>query len=419
MIEKEGHKLFKENLEKWSGSRYALFKSTFGKLSDFKTFAEHPEGVLIPVGSEGEWDDSTLEGATTVFFGDDERFWLYYHGHNQDNWRIGLAYSDDLITWTKEDTNPVLTNGPAGSWDEEAVADACVLQDVEGQYRMWYSGFDSETNAGVGYATSSDGVSWSKHEGNPVLTVPTKSAPTPEVFKLDDTWYMLYGQRKKAPKGNPWELRLATSPDGVNWTKKGVVVEPGGQNEWDRNGVTHARVVQYNGLLLMVYTGFMRREHHPRATGLALSLDGKNWVKYPGNPIFYHRDKTVGIEMAYPFIFQGDFNLFYNQSTGTQGVRLARSSFMGNSSKERYFKNDARGEWNNVSIDAGESTYGVPIPGLGKKSHLLHLRHRRDARNRGSGARFGLADLRHGKRGCEFLGVLHNDGSSEGDQNLL
>ncbi len=39
-----------------------------------------------------------------------------------------------------------------------------------GEYKMWYSGFDGVQGLRIGYATSSDGVNWTKYAGNPVIT---------------------------------------------------------------------------------------------------------------------------------------------------------------------------------------------------------------------------------------------------------
>nr|MDO8134773.1 hypothetical protein [Candidatus Njordarchaeum guaymaensis] len=98
--------------------------------------------------------------------------------------------------WTKSGSNPVLSPGPLGVWDDENVADPCVIRDAS-TYKMWYSGFDGGSWR-IGYATSSDGITWTKHPGNPVLDLGTSGSwddagvSTPWVIKEDSTYMMWY-----------------------------------------------------------------------------------------------------------------------------------------------------------------------------------------------------------------------------------
>ncbi len=70
---------------------------------------------------------------------------------------FGYATSPDGITWTKDPANPILVPGPAGSWDAQAVNHASVLF-VNGTYHMWYSGVDFNDLNRIGHATSPDGI---------------------------------------------------------------------------------------------------------------------------------------------------------------------------------------------------------------------------------------------------------------------
>ena len=44
------------------------------------------------------------------------------------------------------------------------------------QYRMWYSGGEQNEPNAIGYATSPDGLTWTKHADNPIFP-PTLIAP--------------------------------------------------------------------------------------------------------------------------------------------------------------------------------------------------------------------------------------------------
>ena len=67
------------------------------------------------------------------------------------------------INWTKYENNPVLTRGANGAWDDVAIHGPSVMFDGS-LYHMWYAGFDGNNNR-IGYASSSDGISWTKSSG--------------------------------------------------------------------------------------------------------------------------------------------------------------------------------------------------------------------------------------------------------------
>lgn len=111
---------------------------------------------------------------------------------------------------------PVLT--PTQPWEDQAVAEPTVLYE-KGVYRMWYTGGYSGHNA-LGYATSRDGITWSKYAGNPVLGEGGSGLPGNAAhfsvmrhgkilyafFNADDTSY-----------GRNDDLYVATSTDGKHW----------------------------------------------------------------------------------------------------------------------------------------------------------------------------------------------------------
>jgi len=168
------------------------------------------------------------------------------------------------------------------------------------------------------------------------------------------------------PAGGPGrkrEIRLATSEDGIDWEiySENPVLKSRGMG-WDRGGASHPRVEELNGLLVMGYTGFSNTDAHPRHGGLAFSLDGKNWVKHPENPVLHWKGSRY-LEIFYgPYVFRDRMNLFYSTGSPDGGAEIWLSQVPLRGVSE-YFRNDARGEWDSVSIDAGESTYGIPTLG--------------------------------------------------------
>ncbi len=141
---------------------------------------------------------------------------------------VALATSTDGLTWTKQGT--VLSSGGSTSWERDEVSPNFML--VEGGvYKLWYHGGGyfmggQGTRYGaarVGYATSTDGMTWTKYAGNPVLDIGPSGAfddeqvAEPRITKIGTTYRMYYTGRNASSKRQ--SLGMATSTDGISWTK--------------------------------------------------------------------------------------------------------------------------------------------------------------------------------------------------------
>jgi predicted GH43/DUF377 family glycosyl hydrolase len=141
---------------------------------------------------------------------------------------IALASSTDGLTWTKQGS--ILSPGGATSWERDEVSPNFILLE-NGVYKLWYHGGGyfmggQGTRYGttrVGYATSSDGRTWTKHAGNPVLDVGASGAfddeqvAEPRVTKVG-AGYRMYYTGANASSGRK-SLGMATSADAITWTK--------------------------------------------------------------------------------------------------------------------------------------------------------------------------------------------------------
>jgi len=186
--------------------------------------------------------------------------------------------------WTKYEGNPVLEHGAAGEWDSLDVLEPSVIF-AEGKYRMWYTGDVGGYNQRIGYAMSDDGINWEKSAGNPVLE-PSASEwdrgfiYSPSVLFKDGEYKMWY---VGVPyNGAPRHIGYATSNDGVSWDKYegNPVLSPAGG--WEGSQVGYHCVIFHNGKYRMWYTGYNGSDIQ---IGYATSDDGINWTKYEGNPI--------------------------------------------------------------------------------------------------------------------------------------
>ncbi|BDG05125.1 glycoside hydrolase family protein [Anaeromyxobacter oryzae] len=130
-----------------------------------------PGGSVLPLGAPGEFDAQQVGYVWVIRDGD--QYKMYYSANDALNsWRVGLAVSSDARTWTKVRGNgangAVLDLGGPGSLDAACAYQPSVVKERQGLYRMWYRGCEAPSPFGgpsggtIGYAESSDGITWVK-----------------------------------------------------------------------------------------------------------------------------------------------------------------------------------------------------------------------------------------------------------------
>jgi predicted GH43/DUF377 family glycosyl hydrolase len=145
---------------------------------------------------------------------------MWYTGAmNTATYKVGYATSPDGINWTKHPT-PVLDWGP-DAWEAGGVGGGYVMP-ITGGYKMWYQGVNNGwTKECIGYATSTDGILWQKDTQNNPILEPGISG------EWDDTWVagpcVLFKDNIYymwyLGTGTNWgqfRIGLATSPNGIN-----------------------------------------------------------------------------------------------------------------------------------------------------------------------------------------------------------
>jgi hypothetical protein len=80
-----------------------------------------------------------------------------------------LAVSVDGIYWSRIGTEPVLKASGGSSWDSGYAYAWSVLK-IGGIYYMYYSGGKAASNEGIGYAESTDGITWTK-QASPLMHI--------------------------------------------------------------------------------------------------------------------------------------------------------------------------------------------------------------------------------------------------------
>jgi predicted GH43/DUF377 family glycosyl hydrolase len=197
---------------------------------------------------------------------------------------------------------------------------------------MWYFGCGSSYQCEIGYATSGDGRNWTKQGIVLVPSLPeeARSVGYPEVRKIGDSFRMWYN----GFDGTTYRILEADSPDGRNWTKHGVVLDAGPLGSADSHGVGYPRIV-FDGTYHMWYTTVLVSQP---SILLATSLDGLAWTRkgvvlssgpsWALDSFGVFAGAVVRIGERYGMVYGGNSNtstqrLFFAESAdGTSWVRL-------------------------------------------------------------------------------------------------
>ncbi len=252
-------------------------------------------------------------------------------------------FPSEIIDFIPYKANPVFSGTGSNMWDEEIRERGYILKEEDG-YHLWYTGYKKNTDDAIlylGYATSQDGITWTRYKDNPVfheswvedmmviksdslyymfaegrddiahmLTSsdkihwkdhgslqirytngqPLTPGPygTPTVWIENGIWYLFYERNDEA-------IWLATSKDLSVWTN--VQDEPvlkKGPEAYDKFGVALNQVIKYQGEYYGYYHGTAFEDWHEWSTNVAVSKDLVTWKKYNSNPIM-KENKSSGI----------------------------------------------------------------------------------------------------------------------------
>lgn len=163
----------------------------------------------------------------------------------------------------------------------------------DGRWRMWFGGQGRDGHDRIFLAESADGRQW--RQRGMVLEDPSANhVNDPSVVRVGQLYFMYYTRAAVDVRD---DISLATSDDGVNWTKHGTVLLPGDEGQWDSLLVGRPSVLVEDGLFRMWYdgrkdlpigapaTGVPTSSSSTRAVGYAESRDGFTWRRRP-TPVF-------------------------------------------------------------------------------------------------------------------------------------
>jgi predicted GH43/DUF377 family glycosyl hydrolase len=268
----------------YTGNDGNIGRIGYANSSDGIKWTKYSANPVLDIGSLFSWDDYQVTSPTVIYNGSAYEMW--YTGYDSSNQRIGYANSSDGINWTKYSANPVLDLGSSGSWDDNEINFNSVLYDGL-MYHIWYSGNPGSGGSWkIGYANSTDGINWSKYSENPVLDIGSLDSWDDETVRQPEVYYdgAIYHMWYCGNDGITNKIGYATSMDGINWTKSPLnpVLDLGSTGEWDDTQHYFPNVIYDGQKYVLWYSGYNGTTWR---VGYATTQDEDGWMKYPTNPV--------------------------------------------------------------------------------------------------------------------------------------
>lgn len=207
------------------------------------------------------------------------------------NIKIYRFVSNDGQNWRLSPSTAVFEkSSDPTAWDRKSTETPAVIF-FKGIYYMFYTGYSSQTDTasyGVGYATSIDGINWTRQTNHLSPTNPYGAPdlnfmqyivgePAPVVFKDKIYLYFSASGAHQSVGADMFTIGLITSEDGQNWSTPALVLTPD-QSLYPRSdwkGYSTPNAVVMNGQVHLFFDvaqlQFKQVKFHH-----AVSFDGEN-----------------------------------------------------------------------------------------------------------------------------------------------
>ena len=251
----------------------------------FVDYSDNP--VVLTMGAKGTWDAGALGSMTIVKV--DNIYHMYYEAWGSlshegrvgeyESLQIGHAMSKDGVHWDKDPANPVIKAGIKGEWDEDGTWDPFVIYE-DGIFKMWYGGGNG-SHCDWGYATSTDGSTFKKHDQISHL------GNVEDIHVVHNhengKYYLFYWDRAQAPWKDvmdsipplPSGLFVAISYNETDFNFDNAQRLKVEGQEWP---VKYSQVIREDNQWVMIYGEAVTRGN-PSCSGIATSNDLINWKK--------------------------------------------------------------------------------------------------------------------------------------------
>jgi len=282
---------------------------------EFSVYAKSP---VISHGVATAWAARYVDPGAMIYH--DGAFHMFINGFDAypGVTSIGYATSPDGYTWSLASHDPVFTSDKV-TYAQAAIFVSSVLVGDDGTWTLYFYTVDLATHphSVIGRATAPKPTGPWTPDIAPVLTAGAAgswdaySVAHPSVLHTSAGYVMYYSAA--ATDSDPHDaIGMATSPDGIHWTKRdSPVLNAGTGDAWDNQIIFDPNVVQTPNGYVMAYLGLGPVSVVPKpftAAGYATSADGVTWTKSSANPVLSTLD-----HQNWQFMFLA--NLLYQNGT--------------------------------------------------------------------------------------------------------
>jgi sucrose-6-phosphate hydrolase SacC (GH32 family) len=247
----------------------------------------------------------------------------------------------DLFKVRRIADQPILSLGDLGSFDEFGTYPVSVIRDGQ-ELRAYYAGWTRcesvPFNVAIGVAISHDeGATFEKKGAGPVLSYSPDEPfvlSGPKVRRFNGQWQLFYiaGRKWKMVDGRAepvYKIRMATSLDGIHWTKLNRDLIPSRIEEDEAQAspdVFYANG-KYHMFFCYRFSSHYRGKQNGYRIGYASSVNLTDWTR---------DDSKVGIDVSeqgwdaemisYPHVFELDgktYMAYLGDQVGRYGFGLA------------------------------------------------------------------------------------------------
>jgi hypothetical protein len=122
-------------------------------------------------------------------------------------------FPSELTDFIAYKINPVFTGTGTDTWDQKIRERGYILRE-DSTYYLWYTGYrgDETVEKHLGLATSPDGITWTKYKDNPIYD--SGWVEDMSVINHNGTYFMF-------AEGRGDTAHMMTSTDRIHWEEKG------------------------------------------------------------------------------------------------------------------------------------------------------------------------------------------------------
>lgn len=318
-------------------------------------FNRYSSGPVIPAaGGNSSWHGYYAANPSAIVF--NNTVFLYARGiatvganSTLGVWAFPVSGFDG-VTWNQSPTTNPILQGTAGEFDSTGIMDPSAVV-FNGQVFLYYGGYANGSD--IGLATSPDGLAFTKQG----VVLSGGGTPFAAVNQSNSELYLFYTQ--SAPTGG-WEYYVATSTDGIHFGAGQLVFGPSqAADAFDQTSIITIRVWYEAPYYYMTYGGSPTCPDYPEGIGLARSTDLINWTRYPNNPILL-RGPAGGWDEAALWSgtllkVNGLYYMWYEAAGSNAGAESANS----NSARNSCYGGYGSTSWSQVGLATAASSMSL------------------------------------------------------------